>query len=395
MPISAIALALTILWAGLYYIFPAFLLAWEQLKGWGRAETTFALTAAVVMSAVFSPLAGRLLDHGHGRLLLSGSALLGGLMILLIPFSGTLVDFYVIWGLIGIAMAGCLYEPCFSLLIRYRGEKAGQDIAVVTLAAGFASTVCFPAAGWMITEYGVDVALRVFGFVILCGAVPCLYYGVGAIQKRSSIAPGKQGGEAILYRTFLRSPVFLLLTVAFSLAAMVHGIAQNHLLPMMSEWRIEPDFAIFAIAILGPAQVAGRLIWIAADKKLNIERASLICFTTLGFAAGSLLLASGSATVFLIIFVCLQGAAHGVKNILKPVLMRDMMGSRNFGSVMGTMAVPYLACFAASPYVGSLLWQFAGYGAVRFFMLACGVCAIACLIMAIRRYGQNGVCHKS
>ena len=58
------AIAETIIWAAIYYSFPALLLTWEQDLGWSKTELTGAFTASLIVTAVCAPLAGRLLDRG-------------------------------------------------------------------------------------------------------------------------------------------------------------------------------------------------------------------------------------------------------------------------------------------------------------------------------------------
>jgi len=73
-----LAIAQTIVWAGLYYGFPALILRWETEFGWTKAELTGAVTLSIGLSALFSPLAGRLIDRGLGPQVLAGGALAGG-----------------------------------------------------------------------------------------------------------------------------------------------------------------------------------------------------------------------------------------------------------------------------------------------------------------------------
>src|SRR3546814_1803909 len=59
LPRSAVwqlAIAQTIVWAGLFYAFPALILRWETDFGWAKAELTGAVTLSIALSAVFSPL---------------------------------------------------------------------------------------------------------------------------------------------------------------------------------------------------------------------------------------------------------------------------------------------------------------------------------------------------
>ena len=61
-----LAVGQTLVWAGLYYLFPALLLRWEQSLGWSKADLTAAITLAIFVSALAAPLAGRLIDASAG-----------------------------------------------------------------------------------------------------------------------------------------------------------------------------------------------------------------------------------------------------------------------------------------------------------------------------------------
>ena len=68
-----LAIAETIVWAAMFYSFPALLLQWERDLGWSKIELSGALTLALVVSALLAPVVGRLIDHGLGRYVFTGS----------------------------------------------------------------------------------------------------------------------------------------------------------------------------------------------------------------------------------------------------------------------------------------------------------------------------------
>ncbi len=83
--IIQLAIGQTIFWAGLYYIFAALLIRWEMAEGWSKTTLTGAFTGAILMAAVFSPIAGRLVDKGHGPRTLTSAALIGAGLVALLP----------------------------------------------------------------------------------------------------------------------------------------------------------------------------------------------------------------------------------------------------------------------------------------------------------------------
>ena len=140
-PIALLAVAETIVWACLYYIFPALLVHWEADLGWSKTELTGAFTVSIVVSALCSPIVGILIDRGYGATVLGGGTLIGGILIFVLSLVDSLPVFYAVWCGLGMAMSACLYEPCFMLVTRTRGVSAKRGITLITLVAGFAGTV--------------------------------------------------------------------------------------------------------------------------------------------------------------------------------------------------------------------------------------------------------------
>jgi MFS family permease len=174
-PILLLATAQTLIWACLYYSFPALLLHWEQALGWSRADLTAAITLAVFVSAICSPLYGRLIDAGKGAVMMTTAAILGGFCLLLLTQVEYRWQFYLVWGVVGVCMAGSLYEPCFALITRARGEHAKRAIIMVTLIAGFAGTISFPVAHSMAVAFGWRSAVTLFGLTAILVVAPIMW----------------------------------------------------------------------------------------------------------------------------------------------------------------------------------------------------------------------------
>ena len=110
-----LAIAQTLIWAGIYYMFPALLRHWEQDFGWSKTELALAFTSALIISALVAPFAGRLIDLDHGRKVLAIGSFCGGLLVALLAWVEHFWQFYLIWLALGVVMACALYEACFCL----------------------------------------------------------------------------------------------------------------------------------------------------------------------------------------------------------------------------------------------------------------------------------------
>ena len=387
-----IGVAQTLLWGALYYLFPALLLQWEDHYGWARTELTLALTIAVIMSAVFAPKAGKLVDQGYDPIMMTTSALLGALFLAILPFVNSLLMFYAVWAAIGVCMAGCLYEACFAFIIRHLEDDAKRAITFVTLLAGFASTICFPACRYLADNFGVNATIQIIAGLIVVLVVPIFWLGAKGLAHHQPANHSTEQTRADTQqdRSFLRSPVFWLLAASFSLLTINHGAVLNHLLPILEERHTPDAVAVLAVSMIGPMQVLGRVIWMLLDRHITTPVLTLTCFAGINLATVCLIISQYNP-YWLIGFVALQGASYGVISIVKPLLAREVMGARNFGLISGVMALPYLICFAASPYIGSLLWQWQGYSLTLWIIGAISIAGALCLMLSLSfHYTRKG-----
>ncbi len=362
-PILLLAVAQMLVWACIYYSFPALLLHWEQGLGWSRADLTAAITLAVFVSAFCSPLYGRLIDAGKGALMMTAATVLGGCCLLLLSQVEYRWQFYLVWAVIGMCMSGSMYEPCFALITRARGEQARRSIIFVTLVAGFAGTISFPVAHGIAGEFGWRGAVIFFGATAILVVAPIMWLGASAVERAGAQRHLDNPHLSLAERSFLQSPVFWCLALGFGLGAVMHGITLHHLLPILDEREINPEVAVIAISFIGPMQVAGRLAMMASERHVSNHG---IAITSFGLMAASILLliGAGATPVMLVGFVILFGGAYGMVSIIRPLIARELLGERQFGAKSGALAMVYLTGSASAPFLGSLGWTWGGYGLV-------------------------------
>ncbi len=358
-PILTLAVSQTLVWAGLFYIFPASLLRWETALGWSKLDLTLAITIATLAAAAGSPLAGRIIDAGRGPVLMGLCTALGGLGIVLLSQVSQLWQFYTIWFLVGCMLSGSLYDACFALVTHTRGAGAKQGIVVITLVAGFAGTVSFPTVHVLSQAMGWRVATAIMGVTVIGLVAPMQYLGARALQ-RGRIPPPPCHGAPEPGHAFLRRPVFWLLGLGWAMLALVHGATLHHLLSILAERDIAPATAVLAASGIGPTQVAGRIAMVATQRHLGHHAFALIAFAMLGGAV-LLLNMAGSNIALVGAFVLLFGSAWGTVSILRPVLARDILGEENFGAKSGSLALIFLTAASGAAWFGALIWSVGGY----------------------------------
>lgn len=371
--LGMLATAETIVWAGLFYLFPILLLRWESDLGWPRSDVALAFTLALAVSAIASPLFGRLIDLGLSRYTLPATAAAGGAALIALSQVETQTAFFLIWALIGFCTAGCLYEPCFAFLTRVKGIDARPAITAVTLIAGFASTICYPIADALAAADGWRSAILWFAGAILVLGVPLFFISTRMLEADAPEPPPKTSASKGAAKLARRSPVFWYLAAAFPLLALAHGMMISHIIPILGDRGATQTIAVWAASLIGPMQVVGRIAMITVGRGLSATNISLVSF--LGIALSMLILLTASDGDWRIfIFVLLLGACNGVISIAKPLVTADLLGREGFGAISGALALPFIALMAAAPFIAVLLWRAGGYDLT---IMVGGVAALA------------------
>lgn len=364
-------------------MFPALLLHWEQDFAWSKTELALAFSSALIVSALTAPLAGRLIDLDHGRKVLAGGALSGGLLILLLTQVNFFWQFYLVWLALGVVMACSLYEACFAYLTHLLGIEAKKAITLVTLVAGFAGTVSFPTAHFLTEAFGWRGSIVVFSFLICCIAAPLIWFSAQPQLDSEEIQARSKADSRNALRQALRSPVFWLLAIAFSMLALDHGILITHLLPLLAERNISVDAAVLAASMIGPMQVFGRLVMIAAERYVSIVIVCAASFVCLMIASIALF---GAVAIPLLIvpFVVLQGSGNGVTSITRPVITAQYLGRSGFGAISGVQASFFMGASAIAPTFAALIWELGGYDLVLGVCIGLTGFGLICFLMATR-----------
>src|SRR5437868_751786 len=111
--VLALALTETISWGVLYYGFGVFLGPMQAELGWSRAALTGAFSLALLVSGFAGIPIGRWLDRHGPRALMTAGSIAATLLVVAWSRVAEPALFYVVWALIGLAMAAVLYEPAF------------------------------------------------------------------------------------------------------------------------------------------------------------------------------------------------------------------------------------------------------------------------------------------
>ena len=115
----------------------------------------------------------------------------------------------------------------------------------------------------------------------------------------------------------------------------------------------------FALAVIGPAQVAGRIAIgvFARDVQIRVIGSLVVLAFPLVFLG---LMVTPPLFPAVALIAATYGAANGIMTIVRGLIVPEMLTRDAYGAINGALAVPTIVAKAAAPFGAALLWAESG-----------------------------------
>lgn len=353
--------------------------------GWERGVTAGAFSFGFLVSAVFSPLIGRLMDRAGPRVVMELGIFMMAGGLLLAPHTTAVWHLYLTMGLMVGGGSVCLSYTGQSLylpnwFIRQRGLAMGIAFGGV----GIGSIILLPWAGHVIAQSGWRSASTSLGILMLVVLVPINLMvrqrpqdmglepdgdgGATEIRKPSVVVvdPAWATVDWTLFRA-MRTARFWWLSLGFFCGLYTWYSVQVHQTKYLTEIGFSSNLAVWAlgwVSLLGiPSQIVlgylsdriGReWIWTISGFGFTI------CFIAL------VALAYYPSLPLVYVMVLAQGLlGYGVTAIMAAVVVEIFEG-RHYGVIFGTVMLAGLAGAATGPWVTGVLHDIYGDYVIAF-----------------------------
>ena len=382
--VATLGLAQCLAWASSYYLLAVLAVPMARDLHVTIAMIFGAFSVALVVSAVAGPRLGRAIDTHGGRPVLMASNLAFALGLAGLGVARNVTELFAAWALLGVAMASGLYEAAFAALVHIYGRDSRNAITGIALIGGLASTVGWPLSAWLESNFGWRDACFAWAALHLVVGLPAN----GSLPRITLLADSPvEVGVTSKQESQPAAPMrtILLLSVFYALTWFISTAMASHLPHLLTLSGMSLAAAVGVGALIGPAQVAGRLLELGFLRRFHPLKSAR--FGAIMHPVGAVLLVMIGPPAA-IAFGLLHGAGNGILTIAKGTLPLVLFGAKGYGERQGVLTVPARMAQASAPWLFGLCLERWGAGTL-WISAGIGFVSVAVLMLLHERQPQG------
>lgn len=338
--------------------FPVVVLELSKEFSLSRFLATLPIPLFMIMSSLFMPFIGRVLDKGAIRSILMTGALVYGLSLISLYFSFSYISFMLIFTLpmaLGVTMMGNIsVSKLISLWFR---KYTGRALGIASVGVSFAGFVFPNLTSFLLGDLGLTwrEAYLLFGTLIILINVPVVYLFV--VNKPSDINQIPDGEEVTdnsedtsgidwTIPDLLKDRNFWILSLVFAIQfCSMMGILSH--LTFFSEgagW--SPSWGAFIFSMYAWPAMFSKVFfgWLVENK---IDARVAVSIAVLIQAIATLLMIFVESPEQMVVLVMIFGFGGGSALPLSNILFNQAYTNKSFGKARGA-AQPFISIFQIS-----------------------------------------------
>ena len=365
--------------------------------GWDRGMVAGAFSFGFLVSAVLSPVAGRLMDRRGPRAVIEMGVLLLAPGLLLAPLIERPWQLYLTLGVLVGAGANCMSYTAQSLFLpNWFVRRRGLALSVAFSGAGVGAIVLLPWLQTIIQGDGWRAACLTMGILVLVVLGPINLFvwrrpeDIGQRPDGASLADSgnsKVRRSNIVDRTWastewtlgraVRTGRFWWIVLGYFCGLFAWYAVQVHQTKYLIEIGFGPLEAAWALGLVSVVAIPGQIALGALSDRIGREWVWMA--GCIGFAicyAALIGLEHHPTRLLLYVMVISQGLlGYGMTSVMGPIVAEIFEGP-HYGSIFGTLTIALIGGGAAGPWVAGVVYDMTGSYQLA-FAIAIGCCVVS------------------
>jgi len=335
------------------FAFGFFIEPLEEEFGWTRTQVNVSLSIGVVTSFL-SPVVGNLMDRFGARWTMAVSIVLVASAFLLRSVMTELWHFYLFSGIMFAGTPGATMMPAGRLVLTWFPKARGRMMGIVTSGNNIGSGLAVPITagligfvGWRWTWALMGIALIGMAMLVLLVIRDDSDDVTKERGKRWSPKYSDDDGTAGLnsgmtVSAAVRTSTFWFLVIGMTLQQFIRTGVVSQMVPHLEQVGFSRAVAATMMIVLAIFAASSKLIFGRLSESITARISFIVIMILQGIGLSVLLLSDGSAITWGAIVVF--GLGMGGVGALTPLVIFDMFGLKQFGSIMGltrmSIAIP-------------------------------------------------------
>jgi MFS family permease len=375
--------------------------------GWDRGLAAGAFSFGFLVSAVISPIVGRVLDLRGPRVVI-----LTGVLVLIVGFAlaPSIERPWQLYLTLGVLVGGganmMTYTVHSQFLPNWFVQRRGLAISIAFSGVGIGAIVLLPWLQSIIVNAGWRASCWAMGLLVLFGVGPLNLLvrkkpeDIGLLpdgEPRSPSAGGTRTALKIVDANWAattwtlgraaRTGRFWWIVLGYFCALLAWYAVQVHQTKYLMEIGFTPLVAAWSLGVVSVAGIPGQIVLGALSDRLGREwiwtagcAGFAICYAAL------IALEQVPSNVLLYIMVLSQGfLGYALTSVMGPIVVEIFEGP-HYGSIFGTITVASIGGGAAGPWLAGVIHDATGSYRLAFVLAIAGcVTSVLAIWMAAPR----------
>jgi len=348
--------------------------------GWERGLTAGAFSFGFLVSALLSPLVGRLMDRRGPRFVIEMGVIVMGSGMLLAPLVSRPWHLYATLGVLVGGGGNCLGYTGQSLYLpNWFVRRRGLAMSLAFSGVGIGSIVLLPWLQAMIARTGWRTACWGLGLLVLGVLVPlnlalkrrpedlglqpdgdAAPRGPAAARRTNVVDSAWAAVDWTLARA-IRTSRFWWIAVGYFFGLFAWYAVQVHQTKYLVEVGFSPTLAGWALGLVSLVAVPGQIALGHLSDRVGREWVWTVgCFGFVLCLLALLALRHAPTVALLYLMVISQGfLGYGLTSVLGAI-PNEIFEGRHYGGVFGTLMLAAISGGAAGPWVAGTLYDITG-----------------------------------
>ena len=325
--------------------------------GWTRASTSLPFSLNLILSGLFSIIAGRISDRLGPKSVVTIGGIIMGVGYLLMSRISNLWGLYLTFGVLVALGSSAFYVPLVTMLTRWFPQKRGLMLGIGVSGVGFGIGVVPTIASQLmvITDWRTSLLIVGGASIILIAALAQFLKArpeIGLPDKNSEKganlplpAIGISFGDAVKTRQFW------MIFITWLLYGFFYQVGAVHTVPYATDLGMSALAAASLLTIIGLVGIVGRTSLGFTGDKFSNKNTLAISFILMALAF--LTIAASHTVRMLYVYAVIYGFFSGM-GILLASINAEYFGLRSLGAITGAITF-------ANSIGGSLGPPLAGY----------------------------------